>query len=170
MWLEITWLWTFFAFLIIHIEQPLSSTGPAGRVNGTTIIHTQPPNPQLVYNHLFHPVDQTTGNMAFRSVRKRDDDISQYHKPNYGSGYPEHPSIKKTKLDVWSLDYLLHNPESKLANIDLKVRLCISSCAFVSPLKQSKPKREKQNISSSTPFKHSSASNQNPHLLTPVCL
>jgi hypothetical protein len=93
-----------------------------GRVDGTTI--TKLPaqtTPQLVYNHLFHPVEQTTGNMAFRSVRKRDDDIAQYHKPNYGSGYLEHPSIKKTKLDTWSLDYLLRNPESRLADIDLKV-------------------------------------------------
>ncbi|GAB5588703.1 hypothetical protein Unana1_03603 [Umbelopsis nana] len=71
--------------------------------------------------------------MAFRSVRKRDDDISQYHKPNYGSGYPEHPSIKKTKLDVWSLDYLLHNPESKLANIDLKTIICPASFQILTP-------------------------------------
>lgn len=66
--------------------------------------------------------------MAFRSVRKRDDDISPYHKPNYPAGYPEPPSIKKTKLDTWSLDYLLHNPESKLAKIDLKV--CLGNLAY----------------------------------------
>jgi hypothetical protein len=79
--------------------------------------------------------------MAFRSVRKRDDDISPYHKPNYGSGYPEHPSIKKTKLDTWSLDYLLRNPESRLADIDLKV--CFTLYVYWdSPLKTVKKKNQ----------------------------
>lgn len=119
--------------------------------------------PQLVYNHLFHPVEQTTGNMAFRSVRKRDDDISPYHKPNYGSGYPEHPSIKKTKLDTWSLDYLLRNPESRLADIDLKV------CFRLYIRWDSLSKTVKKNTSSLLPLKsHSSASNTNLHRTTTV--
>ncbi|KAG2184103.1 hypothetical protein INT44_009118 [Umbelopsis vinacea] len=71
--------------------------------------------------------------MAFRSVRKRDNDISPYHKPNYGSGYPEHPSIKKTKLDTWSLEYLLRNPESTLADIDLKTIICPASFQILPP-------------------------------------
>lgn len=59
--------------------------------------------------------------MAFRNVRNREDDISPYHKPNYGHTYPEPTTIKRPRLDSWSLDYLLHNPSSELASIDMKV-------------------------------------------------
>ncbi|CAM0137813.1 hypothetical protein VKS41_001027 [Umbelopsis sp. WA50703] len=65
--------------------------------------------------------------MAFRNVRKREDDISPYHKPNYGHAYPESASIKRPRLDSWSLDYLLRNPSSELASIDLKTIICAAS-------------------------------------------